>query len=410
MRPSRAFTLIELMIAVALGSLVVYTAIAAVRVAAGSMTASQRMAIENQMLRIGVESAVDEADYWIGSDNPDDPAARPLRGLDPALANAGRPFTDFRDAGFLDSGNTTSTWSETRRGWSASPLAWSPADPRAWCRANVAEEGRAQRNGQRLEDGSAPRTYWGHFGIFSHLDGGRAWHTWYPNQIRGLIDAVGFYGLFEYLPSNGLAIYHGTQTPKGALVSTISFGGVPTVLTDNGQGTGLEWLCPSDGGDNTMKGRIRNSNGSRYFMPGPNRTTAAGARQFAKIGYEARDAGYGTLDASGTYQVEITRFVNNTRTGIELMRKNGQLVAPTHWPEATYRVHRFIERGHAVTLCVVEMNNPLTGGRVAIPFTTVATTLRGARQQRRPAPDYGWADPFSAKPEERRTLDYEDTP
>lgn len=400
MHATRAFTLIELLIAVALGSLVVYTAIAAVRVAAGTITASQRLAIENQMLRIGVEAAVEEADFWTGSDDPAPGGSRPLRGPDPALANAGRPFTDFRDLGFVDAGGPASAWSDTRRGWSASPLAWSPADARTWCRGNVAEEGRVNT------DGNAPRTWWGHFGIYSHLDGARAWHTWYPNQIRGLIDAVGFYGLFDYLPSNGLALYHGTQAPKGARNPAIGFGGVPVALTDNG----LEWLCPSDGGDHTMKGRIRNSNGSRYFMPGPQLATAAGARRFAKIGYEARDAGYGTLDPSQTYQVEIARFVSDTRTAIELMRRNGQLLAPTHWPEVGYRVHRFIERGHPVTLCVVELNNPLTGGTLAIPFTTVATTLRGARQQRRPAPGFGWSDPFSTDPGARRTLDYEDTP
>jgi prepilin-type N-terminal cleavage/methylation domain-containing protein len=390
-RPVRAFTLIELMIAVALGLLVVYTAFAAVRVATSALTASQRLATENALLRIGMETAVDEADFWTASDDPEVGGNRPLRGV---TNGAGGPFTDFRDLGFIDNAGPLATWSgpagTARRGWSASPLAWSAADPRTWCRANVAEEGTINPGG------NSPRTFWGHFGIYSHIDTPRAWHTWYPNQVRGLIDGLGFYGLFEYLPSNAFAVYHGTTPPRGASNNAISFGGVPVALTDNG----LNWLCPSDGGDNTMKGRIRNSNGSRYYMPGPQAATTGDARLLAKIGYEGRDSGYNAA--------EITRFLDRTRSMRELMRRNGVLTAPGHWPEVTYRVHRFIERGHPVTLCVIEMTSPLTGAQVALPFTTVATTLRGARQQRRPGG--GWSDPFSSDPAERQSLDYVDLP
>lgn len=390
-RHSSAFTLIELMIAITLGMLVVYTAYAAVRVATGALTASQRLATENALLRVGLEAAVDEADFWTASDDPEVGGLRPLRGT---TNNAGKPFTDFRDLGFIDNAGPTTTWSGSagaaRRGWNPSPLAWSAADPRTWCRANVAEEGTINPGG------NSPRTFWGHFGIYSHLDGSRAWHTWYPNQVRGLIDGLGFYGLFEYLPSNAFAVYHGTTAPRGASNTSISFGGVPVALTDNG----LNWLCPSDGGDNTMKGRIRNSNGSRYYMPGPQAATIGDARLLAKIGYEGRDLGY---NAS-----EITNFLDRTRSARELMRRNGVLTAPSNWPEVTYRVHRFIERGHPVTLCIVEMTSPLTGAQIALPFTTVATTLRGARQQRRPGG--GWSDPFSSDPAERETLDYVDLP
>ncbi len=392
-RTNNAFTLIELMIAVSIGMLVVYTAVAAVRVASGALTASQRMATENALLRIGMEAAVNEADFWTASDDPETGGAKPLRGVDNGTG-AGKPFTDFRDVGFVDATAASTAWTETsgaaRLGWSPSPLAWSAADPRTWCRANVAEEGTTSIGS------NSPRTFWGHFGIYSHLAPSRADHTWYPNQVRGIIDALGFYGTFEYLPSNAFAIYHGTVVPKGATSNVISFGGFPVALTDNG----LNWLCPSDGGDNTMKGRIRNSNGSRYYMPGPQASTAVDARILAKIGYESRDSNYSAN--------EITNFLARTQTASELMRRNGILIAPQYWPEVTYRVHRFIERGHPVTLCVVEMTSPLTGAKVALPFTTVGTTLRGARQQRKPGS--GWADPFSTVAAERETLDYVNQP
>ena len=388
MTSTRAFTLIELMIAVTLGAMVIYIAVAAVRVSANAVTASQRLATENALLRVGIEAAVEEADFWLASDDPDAGGAKPLRGLE---TGGGKPFTDFRDLGFTDNGTSVTTWTEARTGWSSSPLAWTPSEPRTWCRANVAEE-------------HSPRTYWGHFGIYSHIDGTRATHTWYPNQIRGLVDAMGFYGLFEYLPSNGFAVYHAgrttpPKTPKGGSTS-ISYGGMAESLIANGS-----WICPPDGGDNTMKGRIRNTNGSRYYMPSPQFASAADSRKLSRIGYEARREGYGT--ASEVHQV-ITTFMTQTRSAKELMRRGGVLTAPSHWPEVTYRVHRFIERGHPVTLCVVELTSPLSGAQVALPFTTVATTLRGARQQRRPGS--GWADPFSSDPAQRATLDYQDTP
>jgi prepilin-type N-terminal cleavage/methylation domain-containing protein len=391
MTTTRAFTMIEMMIAITLGALVVYTAIAAIRVAANAMTTAQRMATENSMLRIGVEAAVDEADYWIGSDDPEPGRPKPLRAFD--AQGGGRAFTDFRDANFFDGGGSQTSWSAGNRlGWNSSPLAWAPCDPRTWCRANVAEE-------------HSPRSYWGNFSVYANIDNSRAWHTWHASQIRGIVDTLGFYGLFEYLPSNGFAVYHAprsnsAKTPKGASTN-ISYGGMVEALTVNGR-----WLCPTDGGDNTMKGRIRNTNGSRYYLPGPQAATAADSRRLAKIGYEARSSTGGYTSDGETHQV-LRGFLDTTRTNQELMRSNGTLVAPTHWPEVTYRVHRFIERGHPVTLCVVEMTSPLTGAQVALPFTTVATTLRGARQQRKPTS--GWADPFGELAEQA-TLDYAVTP
>lgn len=399
MTNTRAFTLIELMIALTLGMLVIYTAFAAFRVAASATTASQRLATENALLRIAVDASVNEVDFWLASDDPDPTApvtARPLRTAD---AGGGKPFTDFRDVGFVDSNGASGDWGgimgDRRRGWCASPLAWSAADPRTWCRTNVAEE-------------SWPRSYWGHFGIYSHLDWSRAPHTWHAQQIRGLVDALGFYGLFDYLPSNGFTVYHSSnatmgKTPKGASTN-LTFGGIPEAFISNGN-----WICASDGGDNTMKGRIRNTNGSRYYLQSPQFPSSAEARKLAKIGYEARDAE--TVDgiAMGVNDPRrIEHFLNHTRTSLELMRRDGVLTAPSNWPEVTYRVHRFIERGHPVALCVVEMTSPLTGAQLALPFTAIGTTLRGARQQRRPGS--GWADPFSKIASERATLDYVDTP
>ena len=57
-RLQRGFTLIELMIAISLGMLLVYTATAGFRSASQSVTLSNRLALENSLLRAGYFAAV----------------------------------------------------------------------------------------------------------------------------------------------------------------------------------------------------------------------------------------------------------------------------------------------------------------------------------------------------------------
>jgi hypothetical protein len=74
------FTLIELMIAIALGMLVVYTAIAGFRVAAQTITAAKRLSLENGLLRSGYFEAQHQLDFWTNLDDPMAPdAERPLK-------------------------------------------------------------------------------------------------------------------------------------------------------------------------------------------------------------------------------------------------------------------------------------------------------------------------------------------
>ncbi|MBA3700075.1 MAG: prepilin-type N-terminal cleavage/methylation domain-containing protein [Planctomycetes bacterium] len=74
------FTLIEMMIAIALGMMVVYTAIAGFRVASQTITAAKRLSLENSLLRSGYFEAQRQLDFWT---NLDDPTAldteRPLK-------------------------------------------------------------------------------------------------------------------------------------------------------------------------------------------------------------------------------------------------------------------------------------------------------------------------------------------
>lgn len=377
----QGFTLIEMMIAVALGSLVVYTALAGFRTLAQALTASRQLSIENSLLRSGMAMALDEVDFWTESDNPNDPTRQQMRGTSGRFA--GMPFTPFRSVDdplgsgiFIDSRpGLGETSGGPRNGWNSNPLIWAAWDPRTWTRANLPEEHNSYQS-------------WGNYGLYENLDPTRSAHHWYGNQVHGIINALGFFGTYDYLPSNAFIADHSGQLPAGA-PGMISWGGMPEALVANGM-----WLAAPDGGDNTMKGRVRNTNGSRYFLPSQQNASIAVCRTLAYVGYEGRRVGYDPQT--------IRNFMTLTGVAQQTMP-----VRPEHWPNVTTSVHRFIERGHPVTLCIVSSIHPLTGARLTIPFTTVGTTLRGARQQRLPqmVGSNGWADPYAGP-----TLDYDNPP
>jgi len=80
----KAFTLIEVTIALGVGMFVVITAYAAIRSASQTIRAADRLALENRLLRAGFIYAMDELDYWSMYDDPDAPAGsegRRLRGV-----------------------------------------------------------------------------------------------------------------------------------------------------------------------------------------------------------------------------------------------------------------------------------------------------------------------------------------
>jgi len=371
---SRGFTLIELMIAISLSMVLLLTCFSGLRLASQAVTASKRLAVENQLLHAGISQALEEVDFWALTDDPSNSAAQPLRGQEGS--GGYMPFTSFAltpDAvtrgPFLD---TQSGFSESatapRGGWNANPLAWAAYDARTWCRGNLPEE-------------SNTTECWGTFGIYDNLDPTQSWHYWYDDQVRGLVDALGFYGIYEYLPSNAFLTYHGLSAPLCAPTG-ITWGGIPLAMIQNGA-----WLCCNDGGDNNMKGRVRNSNGSRYFLPGPAAAASNLCRTWAAVGYNGRDT-------SWNFQT-VTTFLANSASTADLLPSR-----PANWPDVTFEVHRFIERGHPVSACLVTCRSPLTGSTFVIPFTCTGTTLRGARQQRQPTS--GWV----VNPYTDATLDY----
>lgn len=173
-----AFTMIELMISIALGSLIIITAMAGFRAASQSVTSANRMSLENSLLRAGYWQAETDLDFWTNLDNPTLPdSQRPLKGIGAFTdwtsqgRQHGLPFTPMyaatnslqssgiwvkggtvpmvtgptdlntilpRQAVMPTSALTTETF-ENDTGWDPT-FAWAPHDPRTWSRANMAEK------------------------------------------------------------------------------------------------------------------------------------------------------------------------------------------------------------------------------------------------------------------------------
>ena len=74
------FTIIEMMISIGLGMLIVFTAVAGFRTASQTITAANRLSLENNLLRAGYFEAQVQLDFWTNFDSPTKPEAeRPLK-------------------------------------------------------------------------------------------------------------------------------------------------------------------------------------------------------------------------------------------------------------------------------------------------------------------------------------------
>ncbi len=414
-----AFTLIELMIAIGLGMLIVVVAVSGVRMASQSVTTSNRLALENSMMRAGYFAAMQDADYWLAWDDPDSPTDQGLRDYEGAPPyGRGLPFSDFNQTIFPKRG-TEGT--DQERGWNPN-YAWHANDSRTWFNGNLVEEGRNSGH------------VFGHYELFAHhktspnliaqtclpplnkpndtpaaknkivgvVFGGQATpkRTWYSNQIEGLKNSLGYYGVIDYMPAN--AIY-GTPGDPGP---------------DNAYGTGddfdqrmsREWVDPSGSGA-TGAYRFANSDGGTSWARGIYRHTRDSTYPIiAKSKYtEADTSGWDTkqLIRDHCHSWATDRVGNATGqtsgNGIQDLTKKALLdrplveVRPESWPDMYVHSMRYISNSRFVAMFRIGWISPLTGEATSLSLTTVSTSLRGARQQRRPTKNGGgWAKPGEA--------------
>ncbi|MBA3683772.1 MAG: prepilin-type N-terminal cleavage/methylation domain-containing protein [Planctomycetes bacterium] len=393
-RSQHAFTLIEMMIAIALGLAIVYMAFAGFRAASQSVTAVNRLSIENTLLRAGYHAAHEELDFWRMYDDPDDATRQQLRA--PELPF--QPFTAWTYAG--GSGGT-----EADTGWERrNSLNFAPHHPRSWCRVNMTDTVKSDcRSGQygmysNRTAGASLNNFWNSSGY----SGMNVAHLWYATQLHGLWDQIGTYGMMAYMPSNAIYGAYGDyvawstspKTPDTNPTSILSiwlnpdaehYPPFPAAL-----GPDLDpWgFCNYDGYQMCVRGRYRVSYRTAFMVPNPN----FGSGNLLHDSRREWEADYG-----GATSTDLPLLMERTSVPIGLLDGpdaglvNDPGEKPETWPDAQVAVARVLKDARFVNLCRIRWTNPLTGAVQELSFSGFGTTLRGARQQRRSAAGGGWA-------------------
>lgn len=430
----QAFTLIEMMISVALGTLVAYVAFAGLRSTAQAIATAQRLAVENSILRAGMSIALHDNDFWTSHDDPMDctkgkPATpgpgQSLRQTSTAGSRfQGLPFTPFiSSTEYKSSGDRMEPnqigigTDESPTGWD--PNAWGAHESRGWAWGNLAERVPVKRLPSRRPDGTVIRdnnkniVYYSTnsystndtkkglakrqvFGAYSTSVSPRtdSPHRWQQRQLDGLKRSLGSYGMFEYIPPNSPLMIYSDRNP-------VSLWSVSPEWCYINSGKDSYYLGTDDRseGVNFAQDTMLATYGTVYAPANPFEIiTSASAKPTTRtlddIRYISnRRYGTGISLSAGDNDGTITN-IKNLMSQVEVNRPILDATsAPVTWPSLNVSTLRHRRTGASLCLHRITWTSPLTGAQTEFTFTAYGTTLRGARQQRlRDEP--GWIDPF----------------
>ena len=446
--PHRGFTLIELMIAIMLGMLVVYTAVAGFRVASQSVTMANRLSVENSMIRAGFQEAHQQLDFWTNLDDPDDTANQRLRGT-VTMDTGGGVGQKLNDIGFsptvgfpftpmstifpanrplkigmpvIDSGvprfasalGTPQAPILPLNGSPTSPItwntiadsdigfdptyAWAPHDPRTWYRGNAIEKERGNGSDSYI---GVP-IWFGRYGIFTNTDEGTSltFRTLRPKPQRSDPESARYDAGYS---STAKPPHRWYARQVLGLSRALGFYGMCDYLPSNT----IYSVYTSYSGGRTSPGGI-----PKYFLPDKGFLIGTGMHEIHALGLHGltHAQSFGVSNPA-LRTVSDTDLVNehfrywesdystywNTgnATGLQnfmkvtLAQDTLMKASPTHWPVVSVGVAHYIKSAKFANVARVRWTNPLTGAESELSFTGVGTTLRGARMQRKLGG--GWA-------------------
>ncbi len=389
----RAFTLIELMLAMALGMVIVFTAFAGVRVAGQCYTISTKLSLENSLLRTGFMKALDEMDFWTSYDDPYDSSMSfgSYNGGE-VLRNPGLPFCPFTGNFPANSGSLTADPTgiianlqdngTSVTGWHPEYY-WPMSDPAVWCRVNMGES----CNGKPADD-----IRFGYYGVFSGAyktfpGGAKSIYDFYPSQTvnhqwlsvqtESLKNTLGYYGMIEYLPANTIYAYNSYTGTQGA-----NYDGMSKEMSQSGG-----QFADGDGGCQFPRGLYRDNKDVAFgiFPANPlvmfppysqsgsfNGGLQGSLRQYWNTGQYTNVA-------------NMQQFQNMSMTNTPLMAAE-----PITWPGVYTSIERFVTYDRFAAVMRVKLTNAVTGQHLEFNFSGFGTSLRGARQQRNRSAGGGW--------------------
>jgi len=403
----RGFTLIELMLAMALGMVIVFTAFAGIRVAGQCYTISTRLSLENSMLRVGFMQSLDELDFWTSYDNPyDSNMAIGTPNGGEVMRTSGLPFCPF--ASTFPTKSASTQWppngdgtypatypymTETSiTGWHPE-YCWPMSDPAVWCRMNMGESSNGKGNQSDIRFG-----FYGNFSgvygsfpgtnksIYDYYPSQTVNHQWLSIQMESLKNALGYYGMIEYLPANTIYAYNSFSGSQG-----VNMDGMSLEMSQSGG-----QFADGDGGTQFPRGLYRDNKDVAYgIFPANPQIMYQPINQAGAFngGIQAALRQYFQTGQYTNYN-NMLDFQNRTTTNTPLLASG-----PFSWPGVSTSIERFVTYDRFAAVMRVKLTNAITGQHLEFNFSGFGTSLRGARQQRKmntapgggPSAGQGWA-------------------
>jgi hypothetical protein len=354
MTSTRAFTLVELMVSIALGMVIVFTAYAGVRVAAKSIVVSRNLARENRVIAEGYFQGMIEADFWYAEDDPYDVNGQPQRKLYDTWGNVSAAANVGKDNVY---GQPFAEMDLPDEYWN-----YNISDNRTWSRQGLMKSTTFFWN----TTGS-----YAQIGCIDHADEESAWQHVVQDRMYS---SLGWTGLLDYLPSPQPVCYY--LAAPDASGNTINSYGSPVVPFVYGWGMPAysakfwESMCHDATWNNARQPAEKALSRSGVHLYGI--TSAYGPRE-----------GWTFNGAAAAYvSVGQRAIVGGIANGLYATVPHASLTAPG-WPELQIKVLRTFDAEVSARLgMTVTVTNPSTGLSHELTFVPVCTSLRGARQQR----------------------------
>jgi prepilin-type N-terminal cleavage/methylation domain-containing protein len=330
---TKAFTLVELMIAMALATVLCVAAYATVRMCTQAVATVNRLSLENNLMRTGLLTALDELDSWKSYDDPDKP-------------NAERPLHDqyhpFYPLDFAASGFDTD---------------FDQSDPKCWYRG----PSQMIRTGKKYGDTAL-------FAMQNYVDlddpQRQKERRWTANTLGTISNKLGYYALFDYLPSGMILMYTGSDE-KSAPEFSIFYG--PTVYKG---ATPIKPVITSSSGQNTPYDALANRGGGY--------TITTDAEYLARdVDHHYFQGWLGILDTADAADWLAKHIRDDCGSKQPFLDK-----APETWPTVEIKVNHTHYVGRMNDNASIILSSPVTAQKLKLYITATSTTLRGARRQR----------------------------
>jgi prepilin-type N-terminal cleavage/methylation domain-containing protein len=324
-----AFTLIEMMIGVALGALVVTVAVTGLQVSSQTITLTNRLSLENAVLRAAVVAANREMDFWDTFDSRTDDAQPLIR----TLRAPGCPFApmSFTAPELL--------------------LEFDQSQPRLWWNGHLWSSNHKSSGGQQR---------FGDYSLFGRQGLGSPTvpieRVWRHNILPQLATNLGYYAALDYLPAN---FVFGFYDANGEVPDEFGTPGVGANRFRSNWHGGNKPLCRVEFGHDN--GCILTTVPGKTSLPNThpvshhaifNNSNAA----FSSVSYPDGWAAFPPM--------------------------NFLAMKPEHWPSVAMQVKVTFHWMDFRQQVLINQVDPLTGKKTSMILHGLTTTLRGARRQR----------------------------